>query len=259
MDDKAQYKQFESEFRNRIEDFFRTQKRFSRILARSLKWSLVDFPIVLVNFPPVFLGLMLQLAARVIRSWSDLAVRGERLRYPKTRKNPIARLLPPYRTFSARSKLRSFKRTVILPMQESHPASYARYIKSEDLEDRILDIVTSWENVPNLLENILTPVFWGMGISFLGLDPKTVLILSRDKKIYHFFEQLGQGWFGRLYLRVTWLFDDSIPWTYSAKFIGIGLIAYIVLMILIEFVSVQWIHRDKAEQRRIGDIVSMNE
>ena len=180
------------------------------------------------------------------------------LRNPKIRKNPIARRLPPYKTFSARSKLRSFKRTVILPVQESHPEYYARYLKNDRLEDRIFDIVTSWEKAPNLLENILTPVFWGMGISFLGLDPKTVLILSRDKKVYHFFEQWGRGWFGRLYLRVTWLFDDSIPWTYSAKFIGIGLLAYIVLMVLIEYVSVQWMYRGKADQRRIRDIVSMN-
>lgn len=126
----------------------------------------------------------------------------------------------------------------------------------EKAEEILVETLTSWEKVPSLLESILTPICWLIGISFLGLDPKTAIILSRDKKIYHRWAELGSSWLGKAFLRIKWLFDDAVPWTYSAKFIAVGLLAYIVLMVIIEFISVQIIYRKGVEKRLIEKILT---
>jgi hypothetical protein len=93
-------------------------------------------------------------------------------------------------------------------------------------------------------------------VSFLGLDPKTAIVLSRDKRIYHRWAELGSSWIGKAFLRIRWLFDEAVPWTYSAKFIAVGLLAYVLLMVIIEFISVQIIYRKGVEKRLIDKILT---
>jgi hypothetical protein len=142
---------------------------------------------------------------------------------------------------------------VIRCLEERYPTE-TRSVEFDKAEDILIETLTSWEKIPSLMENIMTPICWLVGISFVGLDPKTAIVLSRDKQIYHGWAEMGQNWLGRTYLRIKWLFDDAIPWTYSAKFIAVGLLAYIVLMILIEFISVQIIYRKGVEKRLLEKI-----
>ena len=106
---------------------------------------------------------------------------------------------------------------VIAPLKEKYPPQ-VRALDFKKVDEILIETITGWEKIPNLMECILTPFFWLLGISFLGLDPKTVIVFSRNKDVYHRWEELGSIWFGKIYLRIKWLFYDTIPWTFSAKF-----------------------------------------
>lgn len=243
---------FESELEERMKAFFERQRRFSTILSRSVPCSLIDFPIVMANFPFVMASLFFRSLLPFFPSSNRLAQYAQWFRNRKSR-NRIGRLLPPYRTVSARSKLTAFDRMVIKPLNDRYPVETGS-MDFEKAEDMLIETLTSWEKVPSLMENILTPFCWLLGISFVGLDPKTAIVLSRDKQIYHRWAELGQSWLGKTFMRIKWLFDDTVPWTYSAKFIAVGLFAYIVLMVVIEFISVQIIYRKGVEKRLIEKI-----
>lgn len=245
--------QFVSELEKRMREYFTVQKRFSTIISRSLLLGLIDFPIIILNFPFIMVSLLFGFLM-VFSPCSDRAKEyANWFRNRRSRCAWLARLLPPYRTKSAQSKLRAFKRMVIAPVKEKHP-SQVRALDFNKVEEILLETLTSWEKIPNLMECLLTPFCWLLGISFLGLDPKTVIVLSRNKDIYHLWEELGRNWFGKIYLRMKWLFHDTIPWIFSAKFITVGLIAYVVLMVIIEFISVQILYREGTEKRLLEKI-----
>jgi hypothetical protein len=248
----AHVKGFESELEERMKAFFEHQRRFWTILSRSVPCSLIDFPVVMGNFPFVMTKLFFRSLLPFFPSSNRLAQYAQWFSSRKSR-NGIARFLPPYRTVSAVSKLRAFDGMVIKPMKEKYPAETAS-MDFEKAEDILIETLTSWEKIPSLMENILTPFCWLVGISFVGLDPKTAIVLSRDRQIYHRWAELGRSWLGKTFLRIKWLFVDTVPWSYSAKFIAVGLLAYIVLMIIIESISVQIIYRKGIEKRLIEKI-----
>ena len=245
--------QFVSELEKRVREYFTVQKRFSTILSRSLALSLIDFPIIILTFPFIMGSLFFRFLMVLSPSSDRCKEYANWLRNRRSRCGWFARLLPPYRTKSAQSKLRAFKRMVIAPLKEKYPPQ-VRALDFNKVEEILIETLTTWEKIPNLMEYILTPCCWLLGISFLGLDPKTVIVLARNKEVYHRWEQLGRNWFGKIYLRIEWLFHDTIPWTFSAKFIGVGLIAYIVLMVIIEFISVQILYREGVEKRLLENI-----
>jgi hypothetical protein len=245
--------EFAVELEARMREFFTVEKRFATIGRRALTWSLVDFPIVMVNFPFFVGSVLVKSIALPLRSAGRFKKCADWLRHPGRRSGRIARRLPPYRTMSARAKLKAFKRMVIDPVEQTH-ATQVRTLDLDKLEDILTQTLTSWEKIPNIMEQILTPFCWMLGVTFLGLDPKTVVLMSRNETIYHRWEALGRSWFGKVYLRVKWMFVDSIPWTYSFKFIAVGLIAYMLLMAMVEFVSVQIIYRKGAEKKLIDKI-----
>jgi hypothetical protein len=244
---------FTEELEERIRKYFTYQKRFSTIGLRAIAWSLTDFPIVMINFPFVMGSVLISFFRVGYRSSNRLKKSARWLRHPRSRKGRCARLLPPYRTLSARSKIKAFKRMVISPMEEKYRLQ-AQALNFDKTEETLTETLTSWEKIPNLMEQILTPFCWMFGITFLGLDPKTVILMSRNKSIYHRWEELGSSLFGKVYLRVKWIFIDSIPWTYSFKFIAVGLIIYVLLMAIIEFVSVQIIYRKGVEGKLLEKI-----
>ena len=240
------------ELEERMRDYFILQKRLSTVVKRSVVWSLIDFPILMVNWPFIIGSWLFRLMALLSPSseWCKKYARWCRDR--RSRSGWFARLLPPYRTKSAQSKLKDFKHMVIAPLEKKYP-SEVRAMDFNRMEETIIKNLTSWEKVPNLLEYVLTPICWLQGISFLGLDPKTVFLKSRDKRLWHRWEELGQNFVGKIYLRIKWLFDDTIPWTYTAKFIVVGLLAYIVIIVIIEFISVQILYREGVVKRLLKE------
>ena len=245
--------EFVSELEERMREYFTVQKRFSTIVSRSLALGLIDFPIIILAFPFIMGSLFFHFLMVLSPSSDRCKQYANWFRNRRSRCGWFARLLPPYRTKSAQSKLSAFKRMVIVPLRQKYPPQ-VRALDFNKVEEILIETLTAWEKIPNLMECILTPCCWLLGISFLGLDPKTVIVLSRNKEIYHRWEQLGRNWFGKIYLRMEWLFHDTIPWTFSAKFIAVGLIAYIVLMVIIEFISVQILYREGVEKRLLENI-----
>jgi len=245
--------QFVSELEKRMRDYFTVQKRFSTIVLRWLVWSLIDFPIIILNFPFIMVSLLFHFLMALSPSSDRCKEYANWFMNRRSGCGWFARLLPPYLTKSAQSKLRVFKRMVIAPLKEKYPPQ-VRALNFKKVDEILIETLAGWEKIPNLMECILTPFFWLLGISFLGLDPKTVIVFSRNKDVYRRWEELGRTWFGKIYLRIKWLSYDTIPWTFSAKFIAVGLIAYIVLMVIIEFVSVQILYREGIEKRLLEKI-----
>lgn len=244
---------FRQELEDRLREYFDLQRRFSTIGKRAVVWSLIDFPVAMLNFPFITGGLLFKLLAVFSPSSSRWNRYASWFRERKSRSGRFYSLLPPYRTRSAQSKINAFKRVVIAPLEKKYP-NHIGTLNTKGLEETLLETLTRWEKIPSLMENILAPFLWLAGISFLGLDPKTALILSRDKSIYHRYVLQGRSWFGKTFLRIKWLFDDAIPWAYSVKFVVVGLVAYILLMILIEFLSVQVTYRKGVEKRLLKKI-----
>jgi hypothetical protein len=247
-------KEFVGDLEDRVLEYFHLQRRFSTVAGRSVIWSLIDFPILVVNFPFIIAGLLFNILAAIFPATGRWKEKADWFRVRKGRAGWYARLFPPYRTGSARSKITDFKRMVITPLEKTYPLE-VRTLDFDELEENLLETLSSWEKIPSLIENILAPFFWLAGISFLGLDPKTAIILSRNKDIYHHYVLHGRSWFGKTYLRIRWLFDDAIPWMYSAKFIVAGFVAYILFMVLIEFLSVQILYREGVEKRLLKRIL----
>lgn len=208
----------------------------------------------MVNFPFIMVSLLFRVSLLLFPSYERCEDYSKWFMERKNRSSWVARLFPPYRTQLAKSKLRAFRHMVMEPMEEKY-SPQIRALDFNKVEETLIETMTGWEKIPTLIEYILTPFCWLLGISFLGLDPKTVIVLSRNKEIYHRWEELGRNWVGRSYLRVKWLFIDIVPWTYSIKFIAVGLIAYILLMVIIEFISVQILYREGVEKRILEKIV----
>ena len=245
--------QFVSDLEGRMRAYFSDQKKLSTITLRALRYSLIDFPIMLVNFPFI-MGLILLRSLKLIFPNSDRFEKSAQwMTQPKNRNGSLARLLPPYQTLSTKSKMRSFKQLVVLPLGKNY-AIYFRSHEVRKIEEILMEPLTSWEKIPNLIENILTVPCWLVGIKFLGLDPKTAFVLSRDVELYKQLRLARKGLFQTLYMKAKWIFGVSIPWSYSLKLIAVGLIAYILLMIMIEFISVQFYYRQGIEKRLLEKI-----
>lgn len=247
-------REFVRDLEDHVREYFVLQRRFTTVARRSVFWSLFDFPILVVNFPFVIAGLFFNILTVLSPASGRWKEKAAWFRVRKDRPGWFVRLLPPYRTRSAQSKLTAFKRMVITPVEKKYPHK-VRTLDFERLEEALLETLSGWEKIPNLVENILAPFFWLAGISFLGLDPKTAIILSRNKEIFQRYVLHGRSWFGKTYLRIRWLFDDAIPWMYSAKFIVAGFMTYILLMVLIEYLSVQILYREGVEKKLLKKIV----
>ena len=239
---------FAIELEERMGDYFVFQKRLSTIVKRSVAWSLIDFPILMANWPFIIGNWFFRILAFLSPSSERHKKYAKWCRDRRSRSGRFGRLLPPYPTKSAQSKLKDFKHMVIAPLEEKYP-SEVRAMDFNRMEETLIKTLTGWEKVPNLLESVLTPICWLQGITFLGLDPKTVFLKSRDKRLWHLWEALGQNFVGKIYLRIKWLFVDTVPWSYTAKFIAIGLLAYIVIIVIIEFISVQILYREGVVKR----------
>ena len=246
---------FGMDLERRLGTYFSKQKKLSTITIRAIRFSLIDFPIIVLNFPFIVGSILIRSLQVIYRNSDRLEKTARWMTQPKNRNSSWANLLPPYRTFSARSKLKSFKRMVFRPLEEQYAISF-RTQEMRKMEDILLDPLTRWEKVPNLLENILTVPFWVAGIKFLGLDPKTVFVLSRDKDLYKHLSLSRKGFFESLYIKARWIFGVSIPWSYSLKLVAVGLIVYILLMILIEYISVQFYYRDGIEKKLLEQLKS---
>jgi hypothetical protein len=239
--------QFAIDLAGRIRAYFSVQKKLSTITLRALHFGLIDFPITLINFPFI-VGAILMRSLKLLNRKSDRYERSAQwLAKPQNRNGSLARLLPPYQTFSTKSKLKCFKQLVVRPL-EKHYAIYLRSHEIRKIEEILIEPLTGWEKIPNLIENILTVPCWVAGIKFLGLDPKTAFFLSRDEELYKHLSLARKGFFQTLYMKAKWIFGVSIPWSYSLKLVAVGLIAYILLMILIEYISVQFYYREVTEK-----------
>jgi hypothetical protein len=245
--------QFVSDLEGQLRAYFSDQKKLSTITLRALRYSLLDFPIILANYPFI-MGSILILSLKLIFRNSDKFEKSAHwMTHPQTRNGSWERLLPPYQTFSTKSKLRSFKQFVVRPLRKNY-AIYFRSYEVQKLEETLIEPFTSWEKIPNLMENILTVPCWLVGIKFLGLDPKTAIYLSRDVKLYKQLSLARKGLFQKLYMKAKWFFGVSIPWSYSLKLIVVGLIAYILLMIIIEYISVQFYYSEGIEKKLLAKI-----
>lgn len=239
--------EFTAELERLLVAYFKRQRFLPLIGARVLLCGLLDFPIVMFNnlasIPGSFCG---TIGLRRLGRW---------FRDRSRRRSALARLLPPYPTVEVRWKLRAFDRMVTRPLQQRFPDLVAG-LKRQAIEAKLQEVLAAWEKVPTFLEAILTPVCWLAGITFLGLDPKTVFYLAWDKGIYQQYTLWGRSWIVRVGYRIGWLFDDSVPWEYSLQFIGVGLVAYLVLSLVIEYVSVKYFYRRGAARRLVTEVLA---
>jgi hypothetical protein len=248
--------QFASDLERQLRAYFSDQKKLSTITLRALRYSLIDFPIILANFPFIMGSILIRSVKLIFRNSDKFEKRAQWMTHPQNRNGSLARLLPPYQTFSTKSKLRSFKQFVVRPLRKNY-ATYFRSHEVQKIEETLMEPLTSWEKIPNLMENILTVPCWMVGIKFLGLDPKTAIYLSRDLELYKQLSLARKGLFQTLYMKAKWIFGVSIPWSYSLKLIAVGLIAYILLMIIIEYISVQFYYREGIEKRLLEKVKSL--
>ena len=239
---------FAMDLERRLRAYFSEQKTLSTIVLRAIRFSLIDFPIILANFAFIMGAILMRSLKLLDRKSNRFDKCAQWLTQPQNRNGSWARLLPPYQTFSTRSKLKSFKQLVVRPLEKQH-AIYFRSHERRKIEEMLMEPLTSWEKIPNLIENILTIPCWLAGIKFLGLDPKTAFVLSRDKELFKHLRLANKGFFESLYLKAKWVFGVSIPWSYSLKIVAVGLISYILLMILIEYISVQFFYRNDIEKK----------
>lgn len=245
--------QFTSDLEERLRAYFSGQKKLATITLRALRCSLPDFPIILANFPFIMGAVMIRALGLIFRNSDQFEKSAQWMTHPQNRNSPWTRLLPPYRTFSTKSKLRSFNQLVVRPLRKNH-AMHFRSHEIQKIEETLVVPLTSWEKLPNLMENILTVPCWMAGIKFLGLDLKTAIYLSRDVELYKQLSLARKGLFQTLYMKAKWIFSVSVPWSYSLKLIAVGLAAYILLMIIIEFVSVQFYYREGIEKKLLEKI-----
>jgi hypothetical protein len=239
--------EFHAELEGHLVRYFRRQRCLPIIAVRTLLCGLLDFPIVMLNnftaIPGALCGL---LGWRKLARWFQ--ARGGR-------RSRLARLLPPYRTLAVQWKVAAFARMVTRPLHQRFPGLIAG-LNRRELEARLQEVLAAWEKVPTFLEAVLTPICWFAGITFLGLDPKTVFLLAWDKGLYQQYTLWGRSWIVRAGYRIGWFFDDSVPWEYSLQFIGVGLVAYLILTLVIEYLSVQYFYRRGAARRLRAELVS---
>ena len=151
-----------------IRKYFAAEKKLSTIARRALVCSLVDFPITAINIPFIIIGILIKLFKSIFKSSEQLDKCANWLRHPKNRKGILARFLPPYQTVSARIKLKTFKHSVVLPLEKKYPLQF-RSLDFKKAKESLYETVTSWEKIPNIMEYILTLPCWMLGIKFLGL------------------------------------------------------------------------------------------
>ncbi|MBI4392160.1 MAG: hypothetical protein HY575_09755 [candidate division NC10 bacterium] len=239
-----QAEEFHAELERHLVLYFRRQRRLPIIAARTLLCGLLDFPIVMLNnltaIPGSLCGLL---------GWSRLA---RWFQDRGGRRSGLARLLPPYRTLAVQWKFAAFARRVTRPLHQRFPGLIAG-LNRRELDARLQEVLAAWEKVPTFLEAVLTPICWLAGITFLGLDPKTVFVLAWDKGLYQRYTLWGRSWIVRVGYRIAWFFDDSVPWEYSLQFIGVGLVAYLILTLVIEYLSVQYFYRRGATCRLLAE------
>lgn len=241
-----QAEEFHAELERLLVAYFKRQRRLPIIAARTLLCGLLDFPIVMFNNLATIPGALCgAIGLRRLGRWFQ--DRGGR-------RSGLARLLPPYPTVEVHWKLRAFDRMVTRPLQQRFPDLVAG-LNRRQIEAKLQEVLAAWEKVPTFLEAVLTPICWFAGITFLGLDPKTVFYLARDKILYQQYTLWGRSWIVRVGYRIGWFFDDSVPWAYSLKFIGVGLVAYLVLSLVIEYVSVKYFYRRGAARRLLAEVV----
>jgi len=239
--------EFTAELERLLVAYFRRQRFLPLIAGRVLLCGLLDFPIVMLNNLAAIPGSLCgAIGLRRLGRW---------FQDRPGRRSGLARLFPPYRTMEVRWKFRAFDRMVIRPLHQQFPDRIAG-LDRRRIEAKLQEVLAAWEKVPTFLEAILTPLCWLAGITFLGLDPKTVLYLARDKILYQQYTLWGRSWIVRMGYRIGWLFDDSVPWEYSLRFIGVGLVAYLVLSLVIEYVSVKYFYRRGAARRLVAEVVA---
>jgi hypothetical protein len=239
--------EFTAELERLLVTYFKRQRFLPLIAARVLLCGLLDFPIVMFNNLATIPG--------AVCGTVGLRRLGRWFQDRSGRRRALARLLPPYPTVEVRWKIRAFDRMVIRPLHRRFP-DFVAGLDRRRIEARLQEVLSAWEKVPTFLEAILTPICWLAGITFLGLDPKTVFYLARDKILYQQYTLWGRSWIVRAWYRVVWLFDDSVPWEYSLAFIGVGLVAYLVLSLVIEYVSVKYFYRRGAARRLLADVLA---
>lgn len=247
--------QFALDLEGRVRAYFSDQKKLSTITLRALRYSLLDFPIILANFFFIMASVLIRSLKLIFRNSDNIEKSAHWMTHRQHRNSPWTRFLPPYQTLSTRSKLRSFSQSVVRPLREKYAVNF-RSREILKLEETLREPLTSWEKIPNLMENILTVPCWLLGIKFLGLDPKTAIYLSRDVAFYKKLSLARKGLFQKLYLKAKWFFGVSIPWSYSLKVIAVGLIVYILLMITIEYISVQFYYHEGIEKKILEKIKS---
>ncbi|MBI2080996.1 MAG: hypothetical protein HYT86_04600 [candidate division NC10 bacterium] len=239
--------EFTAELERLLVAYFKRQRFLPLIAARVLLCGLLDFPIVMFNNLATIPGALCgAIGLRRLGRW---------FQDPSGRRRALARVLPPYRTVEVRWKVRAFDRMVIRPLHRRFPDLVAG-LDRRRIEANLQEILSAWEKVPTFLEAILTPICWLAGITFLGLDPKTVFYLARDKILYQQYTLWGRSWLVRVGYRIAWLFDDSVPWEYSLQFIGVGLVAYLALSLVIEYVSVKYFYRRGAARRLLANVLA---
>jgi len=245
----AQAEEFHAELERHLVQYFRRQRRLLIIGVRTLLSGLLDFPIVMLNnLATIPASLCAVIGLKRLARW---------LQDPGRRRRALGRIVPPYRTLAVRWKVAAFDRMVTRPLQQRFPGLIAG-LNRRELEARLLEVLAAWEKVPTFLEAVLTPICWLAGITFLGLDPKTVFLLAWDKGIYQQYTLWGRSWIVRAGYRIAWFFDDSVPWEYSLEFIGVGLVAYLILSLVIEYLSVKYFYRRGAARRLLAEVVGAN-
>lgn len=241
--------EFHAELEGHLVRYFRRQRRLPIIAVRTLLSGLLDFPIVMLNnLATIPASLCAVIGLRRLARW---------LQDPGRRRRALGRIVPPYRTLAVRWKVAAFDRMVTRPLQQRFPGLIAG-LNRRELEARLLEVLAAWEKVPTFLEAVLTPICWLAGITFLGLDPKTVFLLAWDKGIYQQYTLWGRSWIVRVGYRIGWFFDDSVPWEYSLQFIGVGLVVYLILSLVIEYLSVKYFYRRGAARRLLAEVVGAN-
>ncbi len=246
-------KQFASELAGRVRTYFSDQKKLSTITLRAFRYSLIDFPIILVNFPFILGAIIMRTVKLLFPKADKIEKSAQWVTHPQHRNGSLARRLPPYQSFSTKSQLRAFRQFVVRPLRRNHAVDlWSR--EGRNMEETLMEPLTSWEKIPNLMETILTVPCWIMGIKFLGLDPKTAFLLSRDVALYKKLSLAHKGFFQTLYMEAKWLFGISIPWSYSLKLVAVGLMAYVLLMIIVEYVSVNFYYREGFEKKLVEKI-----
>lgn len=237
-----------SELEDKIKKYFAYEKKISTVLRRSFIFGLIDFPIVAINFLISMGNVLVDLSKLLFRHPKRLEKKPSWLINPKSHNGKLFRLLPPYETFSYKSKYKSFKRIVIVPITHNY-SSRMHFMEFGKNKGILSEILTRWEKIPNLFEYIISVPCWLLGIQFLGLDPKTVFALCRDREIYQSFQLRGQPWLIRVCYKVKWLVFDDVPWMYTIEFIVVGLIVYLFILFIIEFISAQFIYYDGIEKK----------